>query len=595
MNYKLLGNINPHYSAVEQVLTNRGIPYYDIHHWLNTTDADINDFNLLGADRLRKAAQTLIKTISQGARALVIVDSDCDGFTSSALLINYLYDHFPAWVQNNLDWFIHSGKQHGLSDVDVEWAAANYALILCPDASSNDYGYHLAFIDKGVDIIVLDHHEADIVSPNAIVINNQLCAYPNKQLSGVGITWQFCRYLDSLMHTNYAQNYLDLVALGNTADMMSLQSIETKHLIMKGFREENIHNPFIATIAESNAYSLGDKITPHGAAWYIAPFVNAMVRSGEEEEKELLFKSFLKFKAFDYIYSTKRGHKQGETEQLAIQAVRTCKNVKMRQAKAQDDAMARLESRIEEENMMAHKVLLFLLEPGEVEPNVAGLVANKIMGKYQRPCAVLTRREREVDTASGKQLKITYDGSARGCDKADVSNFKDICDTTLLTEMTAGHQGAFGLSILESNVTSFLQATDSALQNMASEPIHYVDYIYYNTNVDPNQILEITELDGIYGKDVEESFVAIDGLKVTADMVTVYVKKNNTLKITLPNRLSIMLFDAPDDLCEKLQNTQGYVEMDIIGKPNKNSWNGFVSAQIFIEEYEITGESKYNF
>ena len=385
------------------------------------------------------------------------------------------------------------------------------------------------------------------------------------------------------------------MALGNTADMMSLQSIETKHLIMKGFREENIHNPFIATIAESNAYSLGDKITPHGAAWYIAPFVNAMVRSGEEEEKELLFKSFLKFKAFDYIYSTKRGHKQDETEQLVTQAVRTCKNVKTRQAKAQDDAMARLESRIEEENMMAHKVLLFLLEPGEVEPNVAGLVANKIMGKYQRPCAVLTRREREVETVSGKQLKITYEGSARGCDKADVSNFKDICDTTLLTEMTAGHQGAFGLSLLESNITSFLESTDRALQHMASEPVHYVDYIYRNTNVDPNQILEIAELDGIWGKDVEESFVAIDGLKVTADMVTVYIKKNNTLKITLPNHLSIMLFNAPDDLCEKLQNTQGYVEMDIVGKPNKNEYNGWVSPQIFIEEYAITGESRYNF
>ena len=422
------------------MLTNRGIPYYDIHHWLNTTDADINDFNLLGADRLRKAAQTLIKTISQGSRALVIVDSDCDGFTSSALLINYLYDHFPAWVQNHLDWFIHSGKQHGLSDVDVEWAAANYALILCPDASSNDYEYHLAFIDKGVDIIVLDHHEADIVSPNAIVINNQLCAYPNKQLSGVGITWQFCRYLDSLMGTSYAQNYLDLVALGNTADMMSLQSIETKHLIMKGFREENIHNPFIATIAESNAYSLGDKITPHGAAWYIAPFVNAMVRSGEEEEKELLFKSFLKFKAFDYIYSTKRGHKQGETEQLVVQAVRTCKNVKTRQTKAQDAAMELLEERIAMENLMDHQVLLFLLEPGEVEPNVAGLAANKIMGKYQRPCAVLTKREKEVDATPTLNARkyFCYEGSARGCDKADVSNFKDICESTGLTTYVAG-------------------------------------------------------------------------------------------------------------------------------------------------------------
>ena len=399
------------------------------------------------------------------------------------------------------------------------------------------------------------------------------------------------------MHTDYAQNYLDLVALGNTADMMSLQSIETKHLIMKGFRQENIHNPFIATIAESNAYSLGDKITPHGAAWYIAPFVNAMVRSGEEEEKELLFKSFLKFKAFDYIYSTKRGHKQGETEQLVTQAVRTCKNVKTRQTKAQDAAMELLEERIAMENLMEHQVLLFLLEPGEVEPNVAGLAANKIMGKYQRPCAVLTKREKEMDATPTLNARkyFCYEGSARGCDKADVSNFKDICEGTGLIQYVAGHQGAFGLGLLPEDVNPFLESTDRALRHMASEPVHYVDYIYRNTNVDPNQILEIAELDGIWGKDVEESFVAIDGLKVTADMVTVYVKKSNTLKITLPNRLSIMLFNAPDDLCEKLQNTQGYVEMDIIGKPNKNEYNGWVSPQIFIEEYAITGESRYNF
>lgn len=597
MNFKLIKPVNQHYSATEQILTNRGIPFYDIHHWLNTTDADINNFLSLSAAALKRAARALISTISEDRRALVIVDSDCDGFTSSALLINYLYDHFPAWVQNHLDWFIHSGKQHGLSDVDVDWAASNYALILCPDASSNDYEYHLAFIEKGVDIVVLDHHEAEIVSPNAIVINNQLCDYPNKHLSGVGITWQFCRYLDSLLGTTYAEDYLDLVALGNTADMMSLQSIETKHLIFKGFSPEQVHNPFIAAMAERNAFSIGDKITPHGAAWYIAPFVNAMVRSGTEEEKELLFKSFLKFKAFDYIYSTKRGHKQGETEQLVTQAVRTCANVKTRQGKAQDDAMARLEGLIEENNMMAHKVLLFLLEPGEVEPNVAGLVANKIMGKYQRPCAVLTRREREVEATPTLVARkyFTYEGSARGCDKAEVTAFKDLCELTGLTQYVAGHQGAFGLGLLPEDVNAFLEVTDGALHDMPDEPVYYVDYIYQNTNVNSDQILEIAELGDIWGKDIDESFVAIDGLKVTSEMVTVYRKKNNTLKITLPNKLSVMLFNAPDDLCEKLENTQGYVEMDIVGKPNKNEYMGWVTPQIFIEEYAITGESRYNF
>ena len=326
-----------------------------------------------------------------------------------------------------------------------------------------------------------------------------------------------------------------------------------------------------------------------------------MVRSGSEEEKELLFKSFLKFKAFDYIYSNKRGHKPGETEQLVTQAVRTCKNVKTRQTKAQDDAMARIESMIQENDMMKHKVLLFLLEPGEVEPNVAGLVANKIMGKYQRPCAILTRREKQTELMDINHKKVVtlldvcYEGSARGCDKADVSNFKDICENTGLVQYVAGHQGAFGLGLLPEDIPMFLEKTDYILQSMPTEPVHYVDYIYHNTNINPEQILEIAELDDIWGKDIDESFIAIDGLKVTADMVTVYVKKNNTLKITLPNRMSIMLFDAPDDLCEKLQNTQGYVEMDIIGKPNKNEYNGWVSPQVFIEEYEITGESRYNF
>lgn len=65
-----------------------------------------------------------------------------------------------------------------------------------------------------MDILVLDHHEADRVSENACVINNQLCNYPTKSLSGVGIVYKFCCYLDSIMNTNYANSYLDLVALG---------------------------------------------------------------------------------------------------------------------------------------------------------------------------------------------------------------------------------------------------------------------------------------------------------------------------------------------------------------------------------------------
>ena len=360
---------------------------------------------------------------------LVIVDSDCDGYTSSALLLNYLYDLFPSFVLNNVKYYIHEGKEHGLSDVIDYINTKDFDLITLPDSSSNDYEYHKQLKEQGKKIIILDHHEADHISEDAIVINNQLSDYPNKDFSGAGVTWQFCRFLDSLLNKNKADDYLDLVALGNMADMMSLRSKETKHLIWKGFQYENIRNPFIFEMSEKNNFSLnkpdyksyyGLKITPMGSAFFIAPFVNAMVRSGTKEEKELLFKSMLQYEAFKKIPSTKRGHSFGEEERLVDQAIRTCVNVKNRQTRAQDAGMEKLEGLIEKNNMMQHKVLLFLLDPGVIDRNIAGLVANKIMAKYQRPTCILTK----VIDESGN---ISYQGSARGYDKSGFTHFKDIC------------------------------------------------------------------------------------------------------------------------------------------------------------------------
>ena len=96
MNYKLLKDINPNYTAIEQILTNRGIQLNEITHYLHTTDADINEPEKLGEKNLKAAAACLTGIIAQDKNALIIVDCDCDGYTSSALLINYLQELFPA-------------------------------------------------------------------------------------------------------------------------------------------------------------------------------------------------------------------------------------------------------------------------------------------------------------------------------------------------------------------------------------------------------------------------------------------------------------------------------------------------------------------
>ena len=146
-------------------------------------------------------------------------------------------------------------------------------------------------------------------------------------------------------------------------------------------------------LAQKNEFSMKGKINHTSVAFYIAPYINAICRSGTIEEKKIVFESMLNYKAFQELPSTKRGHYLGETERLVDQAIRTAINVKNRQTKAQDAGMQKLEEKINNEHLLDHKVILFKLEPGEIDRNIAGLVANKIMAKYQRPVMVLTRNE----------------------------------------------------------------------------------------------------------------------------------------------------------------------------------------------------------
>lgn len=586
MKYKLINPPNENYSAKKQILINRGFDPKEIEHYFNLTDADINSPKCFGEKLLEDAAATLLITINNEEDICVIVDCDCDGYTSSAILINYLYDFNPDYVKNHVSWYMHEGKQHGLSDC-MDWIEdMNPSLVIIPDAGSNDIEQMQKLHDDGREIIILDHHELEVDPfPHCYLINSQSPEYPNHELSGAGVVYQFCRYLDLLWGNNYADWYLDLVALGNTGDMMSLKSPETRRLIFKGLEPARIHNPFIYEMWQKNMFKLTETPTAWGVTFYIVPFVNAITRSGTLEEKELIFDSMLKFKAFKEIPSNKRGHKQGEMEQLVTQAVRTCTNVKNRQTRSEEAGIQLVTDLIEKNNMMDHKVLLFLLEPGQIKAEIRGLVANKLMARYQRPCCMLTKAE--------KDGIITYQGSARGCDKVGVTDFKDICAATQSCEYTIGHQGAFGLGLRQENIPAFIKSTDFQLANMPNEPVYYVDYIWDYKNVNGDAILEIADMDKYIGKDIDEPLIAIQNIEITKDMLSMMA--SNTMKITLPNNISIIKFRMPDEEYSKLYSENGFVKINAVCRANKNEWNGIVSPQLLLEAYEIVGGCSYVF
>ena len=596
MRYELINTPNDKYNAKQQILINRGLDEKELVHYMNLTDADINDPTAFGRNLMRESAECLLYHLDKDHTICVLVDCDCDGYTSSAIMINYIYDLKDTdYVQNKVKWFLHEGKQHGLSDA-MDWIEAiGPELVIIPDAGSNDVEQLRILENRGIDVIILDHHEVEEEDfwfeshPHLLLVNSQCYQYPNKDLSGAGVVYQFCRMVSrvrGLEDKHIEDWYLDLVALGLDGDMMSLRSYETRHLIFKGLDPDHIHNPFIYEMWQKNMFKLTDHPTAWGVTFYIVPFVNAITRSGTLEEKELIFNSMLKFKAFQDILSNKRGHKTGELEKLVEQAARTCTNVKNRQTRAEEAGIELVENLIEENNMMDHKVLLFLLEPGQIQPEIRGLIANKLMARYQRPCCMLTK-------TTDENGDIVYQGSARGCDKVGVTEFKDICAATQSCEYTVGHQGAFGLGLRQENLSAFVENTDKQLANMASEPIYYVDYIWSAASVDPTAIIDIADMDPYWGKDVDEALVAVRGIQITKDMIT--MMKSNTVKITLPNNVSIIKFRMPDEEYERLISENGYVEIDAVCKCNKNEWNGNISAQLLLEDYEIVGECAYVF
>lgn len=578
MKYKLIAKPNKNYSPMQQILVNRGIDVKDIEHYLKTSDADILNPDLL--DNMIEGVKRLISAIKNQEKIFLIVDCDADGFTASAALVNYIYKVFPS-AMDLLSIQLHEGKEHGIEEKWLEEIIANeYKLVICPDASSNDYEQHKFLKDNGIDVLVLDHHDAEEVSENAIIINNQLSDYPNKTLSGVGIVYKFCSKIDELMKIKEADTILDLVSLGMIADMMDMRNFETKHLIQKGLTR--IENPFFKALVERQAYSIGETVTPIGVAFYIAPLINATIRVGTQNEKEVMFKAMLNHCAYDMIPSTKRGEK-GKTEAVVVQAVRNATNVRNRQKKARDNGFEYVEQIIAANNLDKNKIIVVQVSE-DLDKNLTGLIANQLMAKYQKPVLLV----RETDEG-------LLQGSARGYDKSELKDLKSFLLESGFMEYAEGHAAAMGVGIYKDKVNALVDYSNTVLANYDFSACYDVDYEYMSNDFKAQDIIDIGSMKSLWGKGVDEAMVVIKGIKITSNNITLMsANKNPTIKITLQNGTSLIKFGASQSEFESLKSS-GYTEIDVIGTCAINEWQGMITPQILIKDYEVVGKQDYYF
>ena len=525
----------------------------------------------------------LIKHISQNNGVFVQVDADCDGYTSAAILINYLNCLFPHFVQTKLQFRVHDEKTHGII---LETIPDDVKLVIAPDSSSSSFEEHKALNEKGIDVLVIDHHEAEKLSEFACVINNQFGDYETKSLSGAGVVYKFCQYLDSIMDTDYAKDYADLASVGIIADVMDLSAPEIRKIIKDG--TSILKNPLIKSMVDKDNFHFGGKsVTSTGIAWFIAPYINAISRSGKIDERIVVFEAMLEHLAYQTIPSTKRGC-SGQMETRVEQAIRTCTNVKNRQDKTKVEMTEIVSKIIEEQKLDENKVIAVRLEPKyAADKNLTGLIANSLVEVYNRPILILNQYKEDN--------KIIWMGSGRGYEDGGLGSFRQLLLDSNLVNFAEGHANAFGVSINEENYDKLIDYINEAYKNFNCEPVYKVDFIWDgNSEINEFKLAEIANEEALWGKGIDEPLVAIENFKIYGNKLNLYGldKGKPVLNIGLEDGSSLVKFKSSEEEFSNLYSELGYVIINAVGTCQKSSWG---IPQFKIKDYQIMGRTEYYF
>lgn len=553
---------------LEELLISRGIE--NVEQFRNPTKECE-----LGSGLLKNmASATILVHKNLDKKIGLIVDSDCDGFTSAAIVYQYLHDIKP---DIDITCYLHEGKGHGLEDIKDQ-LDEEIELLIIPDASSNDYEYHKELADRGINIVILDHHEAETLSEDALVVNNQLCDYPNKELTGAGIAYKFCEAYDLAFDYNFAHKYIDLAAVGIVGDMSDILHPETRYIIKEGL--SHITNPFLLALIEKQAYSIGNNpISPTVVSFYLVPLINALIRVGKMSEKELMFNAFIDGNKM--VQSTKRGAKPDQYESLGQQAARICANAKSRQTRQKDKAIDILEMTVEKNSLNDNKVIIVPVEDNTIDTTLTGLVAMQLVAKYKKP--VLVGRE----TSDG-YLR----GSTRAPDKTELTDARQFLLDSGFFEYAEGHAQAHGFSIPLKNIEAFTQYANEELANVNfNEGVYQVDFVKNSNDNIQELVLEIGSASELWAKGNEEPYIVIKDIILDPNEVQTIGGNKDTVKFTACGIDFLKFKDAA--FAEKLKSMKE-IKITILGRANINNFMGNISPQMFIEDYELV-DSYYEF
>lgn len=573
MKYRLIkDSLNDEYNVQKTILLNRGVENWK--EYLNINESCINDYSML--ENIHEAVLCYISHLDSGSKIHVIVDPDVDGFCSASEIIRYTKKINP---EANITYSLHTQKQHGISEDII--IPEDIDLLIVPDAGSNDVNQCKELHERGIDIIVLDHHICDKKNPYAIVVNNQMCDYPNKNFCGGGIVYKFLKAVDDELWENYADDFLDMVALSNISDVMDMREFETRYYVNAGLNK--IRSKVFKALIDKQSYSMKDVVNIISVQFYITPILNAMIRVGNQDDKDLLFRAFIETdEVFKY---KKRGATEETDEDIYTRAARLCYNAKNRQGKEVSKSVDEIDNIIKQNELYKNKAI-FVNVSNVLSQTLTGLVAMKIADKYNKPCLLLRRQKLRDDGG------MFYGGSCRNFDHSPIGSLKNELDSTNLFEFVQGHDNAAGFSINRNNVEKAISRINTMWENIDFTAYYEVDFDKDVSEIDISFVKEIDDIRDLFGQGIKEPYVHISNIPVTKEDTFVMGKESNSWKVIYNDGLAFVKFSVNKEKDAIINNmfsdTDGFLgTMDVIGTVSLNNYKGILTPQVIVKDYEF--------
>jgi single-stranded-DNA-specific exonuclease len=562
---------------VKNLLIARGVDSGRLEEYLHPTWENIADPSKL--DNCEAAANRIIKAAKENEHIGLVIDSDVDGITSSTIIYRYLHEINPDL---EITYFFHDGKQHGLEDSWEKFIDAKVSMVIEPDAGINDKEFHDKLGEANIDTVVLDHHEYENggFSTHAIYVDNQTSPnYENKSLAGCGVTWQACRMMDEILGTSYSEKYIDLVALGCAADVMSPLSYENRMIFEEGF--SHITNPTFKAFCDKQAYSMQNIVNYTSVAFYVAPLINACMRTGEPEEKLLMYKMFLHPERI--VESHKRGAK-GEQVSILEEGLRVLTNVKARQQRLIDKYLINFRGKILENGLTDNNIIVIpLTDEDDFTSELNGLLAMKLSGEFHKPCLFL----RAGDDGLSK-------GSARNPNGSPISDLKEFYKECPYVEWVFGHASAHGVAVQTKHLDDFVDWFNKKSSCYTfNENSYEINFDLRPTDEYFEELCtEIGRWDNLWGGNNPVPVISMKQVHLNKKDITIQGKSQDSIKFTL-NGVACVMFKCKN-IIDQIQE-DGEVCLNFVGRANLNTWMGRTSAQLIIDDIEVIKDNVMEF